>query len=300
MTTAIQFSSPFRAAAGCLFGTFWAVSVMLGQQNLTVTGSQCNTSQQAVNSITTSSTCTPNGSTSVKFEAGGIIKLEPGFHATAGSASPAFDAVIVSQAAAPSLTSPSSGASGPALTPQTFTLTFTDNLGAADIGSFQVSFGGTGAQAGICSLSYSGGALGLWSNDASQLITTTPLQNSQCSVGAYSVNSAGNTVTFAVPITFFASFQGAQEVYALAVSSSGDYHPWVDLGSWNVLAPGTTTEILGSPGLTPGLPRLASRPCRLRLGELAEMEPTRFTFRESLPTGLVVAEAVALMRRRVP
>ena len=34
----------------------------------------------------------------------------------------------------------------------------------------------------------------------------------------------------------------------LLVSSSGDYHPWVDLGSWNVTAPTTQTRIFSSPG----------------------------------------------------
>ncbi|MGA2501665.1 MAG: hypothetical protein ABSH20_28325, partial [Tepidisphaeraceae bacterium] len=240
----IRFSLPFRAACICI----WAASALLAQQNLTVTGSQCSTSQQAVNSITTSGTCTVSGGASVKFEAGGIIKLEPGFFVNATGSSLTFDALIISQAVAPALTSPASGASGPALSPQTFTLTFTDALGAADINSFQASFGGTGATAGICSLSFSGGVLGLWSNDGSQLYTTPPLQNNQCSIGNYTANSAGNTLTFTVAITFLTSFEGSQGLYALAVSSSGDYHPWVDLGTWTVLSPSMTTQILSSPG----------------------------------------------------
>ena len=40
----------------------------------------------------------------------------------------------------------------------------------------------------------------------------------------------------------------SQELYAIAVSSSGDSHPWVDLGSWNVTAPTTQTRIFSSPG----------------------------------------------------
>src|SRR5579864_9309926 len=134
-------SGPFRNITLALW-LCWAASAALAQQNLTVTGAQCNTGQQAVNSITTSGVCTATGSATVKFEAGGSITLMPGFQATAGAANPSFEAFITPMAVAPALTSPASGASGPALTPQTFTLTFTDVLGSGDVGSFQVSFGG--------------------------------------------------------------------------------------------------------------------------------------------------------------
>src|SRR5437764_12972533 len=91
-----------------------SVWALLGQQNLTVTGSQCSTSQQAVNSITTSGTCAVSGN--VKFEAGGVIHLTQGFRATA-SAGATFDAVVVRQPVAAALTSPAACASGPALSP---------------------------------------------------------------------------------------------------------------------------------------------------------------------------------------
>jgi hypothetical protein len=95
---------------------------------------------QAVNTITTSQTnpFTVSGSANVTCEAGGSITLLPGFHADA-HAGAHFDAFITPMAVAPALTSPAAGASGPAATPQTFTLTFSDNLGAADISSFRHS-----------------------------------------------------------------------------------------------------------------------------------------------------------------
>ena len=242
----------FRLAGRWLFLCAISGAAVFAQQTLTLSGNVTSGTIpcQAVNSITTDQTngFTVSGSASVQCQAGGAIHLLPGFHATAGTGSPTFEADIVSQAVAPALAGPAAGASGPASTAQTFTLTFSDPLGANDITSFQASFGGTGATADICSLSYSGGVLGLWSNDASQLYTAPPLQNNQCSIGNYTVNSIGNSLILAVSITFSTAFEGSQELYALAVSSSSDYAPWVDLGSWTVTAPTIQTRIYSSPG----------------------------------------------------
>jgi hypothetical protein len=252
MTTPIRFPLPFRLAHLWLCICAFSSTALFSQQNLVISGSHTlgTIPCQAVDTITTdlANPFTVGGSASVKCQAGGTIRLRSGFRATAGTGSPTFEAFIVSMAVAPALTSPAAGASGPALTPQTFVLTFSDNLGYGDISSFQVSFGGTGATAGICSLSYSGGVLGLWDDTATQLLQAAPLQNSQCAVGAPQVTGAGTTLTFAVPITFFTSFQGSQEIYALAVSASGDFHPWVDLGSWTVIAPTTQTRIFSTAG----------------------------------------------------
>ena len=155
MTTTVRFS---------LLCAFTA-SALLAQQDLVISGNHTSGTVpcQAVNTITTdqSNFFTVSGSASVICQAGGSIHLRPGFRATAGSGSPTFEAFITSMAVAPALTNPGAGASGPALSPQTFVMTFTGNLGASDIGSFQVSFGGTDATAGICSFVYSGGVLGL-------------------------------------------------------------------------------------------------------------------------------------------
>lgn len=163
-----SFPTALRMGASWLCACWFPASALLAQQNLTMSGNVTSgtVACQAVNSITTDQARGFNvsGGASVKCEAGGTITLLPGFHAVAGSSNPTFEAFIVSQAVAPALTSPAlgtgPGTGGPALSPQTFVFTFSDPLGAGDVNSFQASFGGTGAQAGICSLSYSGGVLG--------------------------------------------------------------------------------------------------------------------------------------------
>lgn len=195
MTTPIRFSPLLWRAVVSLSICAFSTPAIFSQQNLVIHGSHTSgtTACQAVNAITTdlADPFTVGGSASVKCEAGGSIRLLPGFRATAGTGAPTFEAFVTSMAVAPALTSPAAGASGPAMTPQTFVFTFTDNLGAADINSFDVAFGGMGATPGICSLSYSGGVLGLWDDSATQLLQTEPRQNSQCAVGDYQVTPSG-------------------------------------------------------------------------------------------------------------
>ncbi|MCC6231350.1 MAG: PKD domain-containing protein, partial [Verrucomicrobiales bacterium] len=204
------------------------------QQDLTLSGTAPAGSHtyQAINSITAASYTISSGS-NITFEAGNVIRLQNGFRAAAGSQ---FYAAITPLVVAPALTSPAPSTGGNAWTPQSFTFTFTDSRGFSDISSFQVSFGGTNPTQGICSLQYAGAALGLWNNTGSALLTS-PLQNSQCGINSWHVTGAGtNTLTFTVSITFYTSFAGVREIYALGVSASSSFAPWADLGSWNVIA----------------------------------------------------------------
>jgi hypothetical protein len=65
-------------------------------------------------------------------------------------------------------------------------------------------------------------------------------------IGNPTIDRTGNVLTFTVPITFLTTFEGAQELYALGISSSGDYHPWMDLGSWTVNVPTLNTTANGA------------------------------------------------------
>jgi len=65
--------------------------------------------------------------------------------------------------------------------------------------------------------------------------TSTPLQNSQCSidVSASSVTAVGNTLTLSLPITFTPAFAGAKNIYMYAASATSN-SGWQDRGDWVV------------------------------------------------------------------
>jgi hypothetical protein len=129
---------------------------------------------------------------------------------------------------------------------QTFTLTYSSNLGAAEIDTGWVWFSPTFASsaAGSCLVRYDAASATLaLLNDAgtawqsAALGANAVLQNSQCSI-ALSTSSAvpnGNTVTLTLPATFAPSFSGVKNIFMFASGTAGA-SAWHDRGEFTVIA----------------------------------------------------------------
>lgn len=142
----------------------------------------------------------------------------------------------------PSATSviPSSGSGGS----QTFTLTFMDSDGAADLSAVYGLFGATLNGANGCVIVYvrSVNAIYLY-NDAGNALagSVTPgaagiVTNSQCTISSGgAIGGSGPTMTVPVAVTFKSpAFTGVKNLYMLAVDSSGQNSGWQLRGVWTV------------------------------------------------------------------
>ncbi len=128
---------------------------------------------------------------------------------------------------------------------QTFTLQYSDNLGAASLTSALAWFttNPTASSANSCKVSYdrSSNTLSLMNDVGSQPISGTAgtagiLQNSQCSVGLFASNAsaAGNSLTLTLAMSFTSAFAGSKNLYLLAIDSGGNDSGWQSRGSWQV------------------------------------------------------------------
>ena len=135
---------------------------------------------------------------------------------------------------------PGSG-TGPA---QTFALTYSSLSGAADLTTTWVWLNATLAQtaATSCLVYYdrAAGTLHLLDDtgttwQSSGIGTSTPLQNSQCSidVSASTATPAGNALTLSLPVTFAPAFAGAKNIYMYAATATAN-SGWQDRGDWMV------------------------------------------------------------------
>jgi hypothetical protein len=141
-----------------------------------------------------------------------------------------------------------SPASGTGLA-QTFTFTFNDPNGPADVDSVVVLVGNlnSGADCWVQLQPYSSR---VWvRNDAdagfvgsATLGAPVVLQNSQCAlnVAASSASWSGNTLTFSVPLTFSVSFAGIQTIWAGVSPLSKINSGTATLGTWTVGNPPPT------------------------------------------------------------
>jgi Viral BACON domain len=152
-------------------------------------------------------------------------------------------------AVAPAGISPAAG-SGFA---QTFTFTFTDAAGHADLSVLDVLIstfldGQTACYFALAPTSATTGYIylvddagdGGYAGAPMPLPSTGVVQNSQCAINATgsSVSASGNTLTLTLAITFKAGFGGNKAVY-MAARSNTQNSGWQAIGTWNV--PGTPT-----------------------------------------------------------
>jgi hypothetical protein len=153
----------------------------------------------------------------------------------------------------PAPTGPAVGGVSPArsaTTGQTFTFTFTDTNGYADlavvnvltnnsldgIGACYLAFAPTGATSGQLYLVDDAGDGGYIAGSPISVPSNSTLQNSQCTIsaGGSSVSASGNTLTLNLAITFSSSFAGNQVFYLAARNNSTGNSGWQAVGSVNV------------------------------------------------------------------
>jgi len=140
---------------------------------------------------------------------------------------------------------------------QTFTYTFHDLLGYADLDVVDILIRDFLDATNACYLAYSrtNNLVYLVADDGSTLGTGyapgTPqtLSNSQCSidVGASNMSGSGNVLTLAVATTFASGFAGRKIVYAAGRDVSSNNSGWQAVGTWAVptvptLTPATITS----------------------------------------------------------
>ncbi|MGA3026769.1 MAG: choice-of-anchor D domain-containing protein [Bryobacteraceae bacterium] len=133
---------------------------------------------------------------------------------------------------------------------QTFTMTFLDDNGTADVKNLYVLFNTTSAMAYGCEVSYNQTLASnriYLANDAGTgwlpsvgVSSSTPLANSQCTVTASGITSSGNELTLTLTITFAAGFSGQKNVYMEAIGASGN-SGWMLEGTWTTAPRQTLT-----------------------------------------------------------
>jgi hypothetical protein len=137
-----------------------------------------------------------------------------------------------------------------ATTGQTYTFTFTDTNGYADlavvdvltnnalngIGACYVAFAHTSATSGYLYLVDNAGDGGYAAGSPIALPSSSTLSNSQCTINGAgsSVSASGNTLTLNLAITFSSSFAGNQVFYLAARNNSSGNSGWQAVGSVTV------------------------------------------------------------------
>jgi Abnormal spindle-like microcephaly-assoc'd, ASPM-SPD-2-Hydin len=120
----------------------------------------------------------------------------------------------------------------------TFTATFSDTQGAANIKLAYLLLNGGLSGVNGCAVMYATGHFYLLNDAGTQWpIIPGSLSNSQCTVNAAgaSVSSAGNTLRFSLPISFnTGNFKGLKQIYLQAVDHQGHGPGWTRLATWQV------------------------------------------------------------------
>ena len=139
---------------------------------------------------------------------------------------------------------------------QVFSFQFSDPLGAADLTTVGVMFGGSANPSAACAVSYDRvhNTLALLT-DSGQLPTSsiTPgsgsQQNSQCSLSGAgsSVSISGPILTLNLALTFLPAFNGAKNIYMQAANPFGST-PWQAMGAWSITFAVTNVSVLPNSG----------------------------------------------------
>ncbi len=158
-----------------------------------------------------------NGSASVTFVAGNCIDLQPGFHATAGTAGTTFHAWVETAPTADSV-SPSSGSG----LSQPFTWKASSPSGYTNLSEVYALFNTSTSGVNACYIRYNrtSNLLYLADNSGSNWSTgivpgtSGTAGNSQCSIAASgsSVSGSGTQLTLTVSARFRPRFQGSRTI----------------------------------------------------------------------------------------
>ena len=232
--------------AALWFGIFSLLAATLGAQcsNPTQVPDQTISSGTASYSGTalSATNVTINGSASVTFSAINCIQLNPGFHATAGTAGTTFHAWVESAPSAVSF-SPSGGSG----LSQQFTLTGSSPSGYGNLseiyGLFNTSVSGVNA----CYIRYNRASnlLYLADNSGANWVggfapgSAGNASNSSCAIngGGSSFSAAGTQLAVTIAVTFQTAFSGVKNEYLNVYDNQGLNSTWRPMGTWTVPAP---------------------------------------------------------------
>jgi hypothetical protein len=169
--------------------------------------------------------------------------------------------------------SPSSGSG----VSQTFTFTFSDTQNASNLTGMAMLFSVNASAINACYIVYDSnrGTVALaWDSalgaDSKPLNSTVVLKNSQCSVGATSVASAGLSEMVTVALTFNGTFSGVKSVYMYGAEATANTG-WVQKGTYTV----TTSGPVGISATQAVLSYTApdNNSCRVEVSENANYSP---------------------------
>jgi hypothetical protein len=235
-------------------GTQWMSNSLTS--GATLQNSQCSVSLAGSSAPTSGTTLTLNLAMTFKPAFAGTKNIYMyGASATIGNSGwqDRGDWVVEGSASAPAPTVPVTGTaivsadsatpSSGAGTMQTFSLQYSDTLGAADLKTVMVWFTPSFTSSGnnTCMLYYDVAAarLNVLSNNGSvwspgTLGNNGTLENSQCTVrlNSSSVTTNGNTLTLNLAIIFTSEFSGPKMLYMYAESAAGMNSAWQTRGSW--------------------------------------------------------------------
>jgi hypothetical protein len=138
--------------------------------------------------------------------------------------------------------SPSAGSGGS----QTFTMKYSDTVGASDLSTAWIWFKSAATTANSCIVAYDRAATTVFLlNDAGTVWNVAPigsagnLQNSQCVIalgGSTTATLSGNTLTVNLAVTFGSGFNGAKNIDMYTENSSGANTGWQTRGAYTVAA----------------------------------------------------------------
>jgi hypothetical protein len=137
---------------------------------------------------------------------------------------------------------------------QTFTFVFSDTQNALNITGMATLFSTSQSFTSACYIivDVNAGTIALaWDSalgvNSRSFGSSTPLSNSQCTVGAASMTVSGLSVILSVAVTFEGAFSGLKNIYMFA-SENGVYETgWVQMGTYDVAAGGVPIANSASP-----------------------------------------------------
>jgi hypothetical protein len=182
-----------------------------------------------------------SGSATATFVAGNCIDLQPGFHATAGTAGTTFHACVETAPADVSVSPPSgSGLS------QAFTWTVSSPSGYGNLSDVFALFNTSVFFGNACYIHYNrtSNLLYLADNTGAYWIGgfvpggSSSAGNASCTIygTGSSVSASGNQLTLTVSVTFQPSFSGVKNEYLIAYDNEGLNSTWQQMETWTVPA----------------------------------------------------------------
>ena len=183
-------------------------------------------------------------------------------------------------------------------TSKTFTLTYSDAGGAANLAQASVLFNTSSSPIAACSITWiqSNGEIRL-ADDAADgnysywyAAQNGQISNSQCIVNfSNAVAISGNNLTLTLTIQFSAGFTGAKNIYMEAKDGLGADSGMVQLGSWTVTGPAPALSVVKSHSGNFGFGQLgAAYSVVVSNGAGAASTSGTVTVTETVPTGMTL------------